>query len=177
MAPERPIGSRILAATADNCTLLAVRGAATFKLAPAFKQAAQAARLAGSVLIVADMEACASMDSTFMGAIASLGFAFRKPDSPQFVLINLGRSAAALLKGLGVDRILKTYPAGALPGGMGDLSRLAESLQPVEAAAPGARDMAALMYDAHETLTRVDPENLQRFKDVLAFLREDLRRL
>ena len=32
------------------------------------------------------------------------------------------------------------------------------------------------MYDAHETLTRVEPDNLQRFKDVLAFLREDLRR-
>ena len=27
MAPERPIGSRILAATADNCTLVAVSGA------------------------------------------------------------------------------------------------------------------------------------------------------
>ena len=38
------------------------------------------------------------------------------------------------------------------------------------------RDLAALMYDAHETLTRVDPQNLQRFKDVLAFLREDLKR-
>ncbi len=33
--------------------------------------------------------------------------------------------------------------------------------------------MAALMYDAHETLTRVDPENIQRFKDVLTFLRQE----
>ena len=38
------------------------------------------------------------------------------------------------------------------------------------------RELAALMYDAHETLTRLDPQNLQRFKDVLAFLREDLKR-
>ena len=52
-----------------------------------------------------------------------------------------------------------------------------QSLRPVEAQATGPRDMAALMYDAHETLTRVDPENLKRFKDVLAFLREDLDRL
>jgi hypothetical protein len=37
--------------------------------------------------------------------------------------------------------------------------------------------MAALMFDAHETLTRVEPENLQRFKDVLAFLREDMEHL
>jgi anti-sigma B factor antagonist len=177
MAFEHPAGSQILAATADNCTLVAISGAATFKLAPAFKQAAQAARLAGSVLIVVDMEACVSMDSTFMGAIASLGFASQKSENPRLVLINLGSAAAAMLKGLGVDRILKIYPAGALPAGMGDLSRLVQSLRPVEAAAPGARDMAALMYDAHDTLTRVDPENMRRFKDVLAFLREDIRRL
>ena len=45
-APQSP---RILAATADNCTLIVVSGAATFKLAPAFKQALQAAKLAGKL--------------------------------------------------------------------------------------------------------------------------------
>jgi anti-anti-sigma regulatory factor len=177
MAAERPIRSQILAATAENCTLVAVSGAATFRLAPAFKQATHAARLAGSALIVVDMAACDSMDSTFMGAIASFGFAFQKSEGPQFVLINLSANADALLKGLGVDRILKIYPAGALPAGLGNLAPLVQNLRPVEAAVPGAHELAALMYDAHETLTRVDPENLQRFKDVLAFLREDLKRL
>lgn len=176
MAAEPAHPSQILAATADQCTLVMVAGAATFRLAPAFKQATQAARLAGSALIVVDMAACDSMDSTFMGAIASFGFAFQKSASSRFVLINLGANAAALLKGLGVDRILKIYPAGTLPAGLSDLSALARNLRPVEVAAPGAHDLAALMYDAHETLARVDPENLQRFKDVLAFLREDLQR-
>lgn len=177
MTNPPPAGNQILAATAENCTLVAVIGAATFKLAPAFKQAVQAARLAGSTLIVADMAACLSLDSTFMGAIASTGFACQKTEGPRFVLINLGTAAAALLKGLGVDRILKVYPAGALPAGLGDLAPLLQNLRPVEAEPASARAMAALMYDAHETLTRVDPENLQRFKDVLAFLREDLKRL
>lgn len=176
MPPPLPSDNQILAASADDCTLVSVIGAATFRLAPAFKQATQAARLAGSALIVVDMAACRSLDSTFMGAIASLGFAARKPDSPGFVLINLGPAAAALLKGLGVDRILRVYPAGSLPDGMGDLSRLVDNLRPVDPPPPGERDMAALMYDAHETLTRVDPDNLRRFKDVLAFLRADLAR-
>ena len=176
MALEPTHPHQILAATADHCTLVMVAGAATFRLAPAFKQATQAARLAGSALIVVDMAACESMDSTFMGAIASFGFAFQKSESPAFVLINLNANAVALLKGLGVDRILKIYPAGTLPAGLNDLSALARNLRPVDAAAPGAHALAALMYDAHETLTRVDPENLQRFKDVLAFLREDMKR-
>ena len=176
MAFDPPQRNQILAATAEQCTLVMVAGAATFRLAPAFKQATQAARLAGSAFIVVDMAACTSMDSTFMGALASFGFAFQKSESPAFVLINMNPNAAALLKGLGVDRILKIYPAGTLPAGLGNLSALAQNLRPVEAAAPGAHDLAALMYDAHETLTRVDPENLQRFKDVLTYLREDLKR-
>lgn len=175
MTPAAPSASRILAATADNCTLVAVGGAATFKLAPAFKQAAQAARLAGSALIVVDLAGCASMDSTFMGAIAALGLALRKTDV-QLAAINPSPHATALLQGLGVDRILKIYPAGALPEGLGDLAPLVQNLRAVETGPAGEHEMAALMYDAHETLTRVDPQNLQRFKDVLAFLREDLQR-
>ena len=177
MTATPPVGNQVLAASADNCTLVVVCGAATFRLAPAFKQATQAARLAGSVLIVVDMAACDSLDSTFMGALASLGFALQKTEGTRLVLLNLKPSAAALLKGLGVDRILKTYLSGTLPAGIGDLSALARNLQPVAADTPSARDLAALMYDAHETLARVDPANLQRFRDVLAFLREDLTRL
>ena len=175
MAPLPPVTNQILAATADNCTLVAVSGAATFKLAPAFKQAVQAARLAGSALVVVDFTDCLSMDSTFMGAIAGLGFILQKSEA-RMTLINLSSHAAGLLKGLGVDRILKTYPAGALPEGLGDLSILVQSLRPVETDLTNDHEMAVLMYDAHETLTRVDPQNLQRFKDVLAFLREDLKR-
>ncbi len=177
MASPHPIGNQILAASAEQCTLVVVSGAATYKLAPSFKQATQAARLAGSLLIVVDMAACTSMDSTFMGSIASLGFAVQKSENTPLILINLRPNAAALLRGLGVDRILQVYPAGALPEGIGDLSPLVQNLQPVTVEPATERDMAALMYDAHETLTKVDPENLQRFKDVLAFLRDDLQRL
>ena len=175
MTNPPPAGNQILAATAENCTLVAVIGAATFKLAPAFKQAVQAARLAGSALVVVDLADCRSLDSTFMGAIAGLTFALRK-DDVRLALINLSPHAAGLLRGLGLDRVLKTYAANELPPGLGDLSHLVENLRPVESAPADNRELAALMYDAHETLTRVDPQNLQRFKDVLAFLREDLKR-
>ena len=167
--------NQILAATADNCSLVAVSGAATFKLAPAFKQAVQAARLAGSALVVVDLADCRSLDSTFMGAIAGMTLALRK-DGVRLALINPTAHVAGLLRGLGLDRVLKTYAAAELPPGLGDLSRLLQNLRPVETAPAGDHELAALMYDAHETLARVDPQNLQRFKDVLAFLREDLKR-
>lgn len=177
MQTTPPADSQILAASADNCTLVAVIGMATFKLAPAFRQAVQAAKLAGSSLIVVDMAACTNLDSTFMGTIAALGFAAQKPKGTPAVFINLTSRAAGLLKGLGVDRIVKAYPSGTLPAGSHDLSRLVNNLRPVDAKPQASHEMAALMFDAHETLTRVEPENLQRFKDVLTFLREDLERL
>lgn len=169
------VPSQVLAASAENCTLVAISGTANFKLAPAFKQAMQAARLAGSVLIVADMGACQTMDSTFMGTLAYQSLTSQKPGHAALVLINVSPTLTGLLRGLGLDRILRFYPAGSLPEGVGDLVPLVRNLQPVEAETGSARDLAALMYDAHETLTRVAPENLQRFRDVLAYLREDLQ--
>ena len=127
------------------------------------------------------MEARPALDGTGVEALTGgLGadaviVATEAADATRLVLINLLPSAAAMLRGLGVDRILKVYPAGGLPAGLGNLAALGRNLRPVETAA-SEHELAALMYDAHETLTRVDPENLQRFKDVLAFLREDLAR-
>lgn len=166
--------NRILAASVDGCTLVAVVGKATFRLAPAFKQATQAARLAGSEMIVVDMAQCLSMDSTFMGGMASLGFAVQKAKDSHLVFINLSPSAQGLLKGLGLLRLLRTYPAGSLPEGLGGLDALVASLQPVAAEELGGSDLAAFMYDAHETLVRADPANVQKFKDVLAFLKQDM---
>lgn len=176
MAVTPPL-TQVLAATVDGCTLVVVPTMANFKLAPAFKQAVQAARLSDSALVVVDMANCRTMDSSFMGTLAGLWRTAGKDGQPALVLINLGPAPAALLKGLGIDRLLKIYPAGHLPDGLGDLSHLTASLQPVEAERNTALDLTALMYDAHETLSRVSPENLKRFQDVLAFLREDLARL
>lgn len=173
-AAPQPTANRILAASVDGCTLVAVVGKATFRLASAFKQATQAARLAGSEMIVVDMAQCLSMDSTFMGGMASLGFALQKSRDARLAFINVTPSAMGLLKGLGLLRLLKAYPAGSLPEGMGVLDALVSSLQPVTAEELGGTELAAFMYDAHETLTRADPANVQKFKDVLAFLKQDL---
>ena len=171
---QQPAANRILAASVDGCTLVAVVGKATFRLAPAFKQATQAARLAGSEIIVVDMAQCISMDSTFMGGMASHGIALQKSRDARLAIINLTPYAMGLLKGLGLLRLLKAYPAGSLPEGLGGLDALVSSLQPVTAEELGGTELAAFMYDAHETLTRADPANVQKFKDVLAFLKQDL---
>jgi anti-sigma B factor antagonist len=39
----------------------------------------------------------------------------------------------------------------------------------------GRTDQAECMIEAHEALVDADPENLARFKDVLEYLKQDLR--
>ena len=172
MSPLSKAG-QILAASVDVSTMIAVIGAANFRLAPPFRQAAQAAKLAGSHMIVVEMAQCTNLDSTFMGTLATLGFASQKPGGIPTVLINVQPFAHSLLHGLGITRLIKSYPPDSLPPAFANMDGLVNALKPVESAAHSQRDMAALMYDAHETLTRVDPENIQRFKDVLEFLRKD----
>ena len=47
---------------------------------------------------------------------------------------------------------------------------------PLEAADSLDRsDQATCMIEAHEALVDADPENLARFKDVLEYLKQDLR--
>lgn len=175
MTAPAAIPAQILAANVDGCTLIAVIGPANFRLATTFRQALQAAKLAGSRLIVVDMAQCAYLDSTFMGTLAALGLSTQQPDGIPAVLINLTPQAGKLLRGLGIHRLIKAYPADQLPPDLQDLSGLVNNLQPVDTPETSRHDMAALLYDAHETLTRVTPENIQKFKNVLTYLQQDLQ--
>lgn len=170
--PAPPAPSRVLAATLDGATLVAVAGTGNFKLAPAFKQALRAAELSGSPTVVVDMSGCTHLDSTFMGAIAAAALAARKPGAAMSVhFLDIRPHVAQLLKGLGILQLLDILPPGAA-----DLSSLVANLAPVETAPLSDRSMTAILYDAHETLARVSPENQARFHDLLTLLRADLDR-
>lgn len=172
-----PPSGRVFAAMTDEATLVQVVGVGNFRLAGTFKHTAQAAIRTGSPLIVVDMAACPTLDSTFMGAIAGLGLYCIKIGSVQMILINATQRAFSLLRGLGVSQLVKVYTEETLPPELSDLSALEQSLQPIEEHPPSEQETTALMLDAHETLSHVSPENLQRFKDVVRFLREDMERL
>ncbi len=163
---------RILAATAEGAALVAVSGRASFKLVPAFRQALQAARLASPSIILVDMAAVTAVDSSFMGAIASAAQQASKPDAVPLRFLNIPAKILALLHGLGVDRLMRIMPATEAA----DLTGLVSALAPVEAAAQDDQAMAATLLDTHETLARLSPENLARFRSVVELLRQDVDR-
>lgn len=173
---HNPADGKVLAAFTDDAALIRVTGRGTFRVAPAFRQAIQAAGGANVPLLIVDLAECTTMDSTFMGAIASVGLAGRNNPATRAVFINVSATLLALLKGLGVDRILCIYPTDSLPAEIANLSGMAADLQFVDAATPSKREAAVMMYDAHETLTRVHPENMQKFQHVLACLQRDIKK-
>jgi hypothetical protein len=81
-----------------------------------------------------------------------------------------------LIVTLGLDRLVQAALQGEGP------EELMKKLQGEEAStplAPGERfpqSTAAMMLEAHEALVDAAPENLARFKDVLTYLREDVKK-
>lgn len=167
-----PPSSQVLSAALDDALLVALVGPMTFRSAPAFKSSVLSALRAAASLVVVDMSRCSTLDSTFMGTIASLSFAFRSAPASRLVFLDVTPVSAALLKNLGILSALDAFPSDRRPAGLPSLEPLARLLRPVE---PGKADTAFIL-EAHESLALADPENAARFRDVVECLRKELPR-
>lgn len=156
-----------------------VHGRGSFQVSPDLKKFFESAMRNGCREVIVDMQACLGMDSTFMGVLAGIAMRLRK-QSPAgvAVMINLDAKNNGLLETLGLARVVRLIRAP-----LSEDQRLRYGLPPDSDAlgrldAQGAdRELKArTMLDAHEDLVAVAPDNLPRFKDVLTYLREEVRR-
>lgn len=164
-----PPAPQILSASLDDALLIALVGPMTFRAAPAFKSALLTALRAPVALVAVDMSRCSALDSTFMGTIASLAFAFRKAPTSRLVFLDLSSESAALLKGLGILPALDAFSADRRPPSLPSLEPLAALLQPIPLENPDS----AFILEAHESLALADPENVARFRHVVECLRNE----
>jgi len=151
----------------DRTAYVKVHGRGTFKIASNLKQFGMAAAAQGCSRIVAEMTDCLGMDSTFMGVLAGLAVHLRKKDG-ELVLRNLSDKNSFLIRMLGLSHLVRMEQGG---GGQ-DMPADARVLE----AGTDKQTLTKTMIDSHETLGQVAPENIVKFKDVLAFLKEDLQR-
>ena len=70
--------------------------------------------------------------------------------------------------------MVASYDAGSTPAEFS--AYVSSALTPLAMHSESKQTTAETMLEAHETLTALSPENAPRFKDVLEFLREDLKR-
>ncbi|HOW97978.1 MAG TPA: STAS domain-containing protein [Kiritimatiellia bacterium] len=153
-----------------------VVGRGSFKISASLKEFAVHALDAGCRRIVLDMAECVGMDSTFMGVLAGLAFRLRAVPEGRIVIVNLNPRTRGLLATLGLDEAVETHMAGATPADLEPLLARGEALTELPAEERGQAETARTMLEAHENLVRLSPENLPKFKDVLTFLREDLKK-
>lgn len=119
---------------------------------------------------VVDLKNCPVMDSTFMGTLAGIALRLREIGQGNLHVINLNERNDDLLRNLGLDQLFSIDLCG--------VDRLEGNIAapaPIDAAAADRSAQAKTMLEAHEALVKADPGNMTKFKDVLEYLKQDLK--
>ncbi|MFA5043940.1 MAG: STAS domain-containing protein [Kiritimatiellia bacterium] len=154
---------------------LRVMGRATFKAGPVLKQFGTAAIEDGCARIVLDASACEGMDSTFMGVLAGLATRLARQTGGKMLMLNVPDKLFEVLSTLGLAQLMECHRLGAAPEPLVAPPLAAQVLSPLAAAGADSQTTRRVMLEAHTTLAAVSDANQLRFKDVLAYLREDVR--
>ena len=140
-----------------------ITGPANFNATSGFKSIVKELCADAGHALLLDLTDCITMDSTFLGVLASLSQRLEKP----IELLNPSERINGLLDNLGVLDLFRV--------GCGD-NPLTAQLQETESPDSDKREMMETSLEAHRTLMALNPENVPRFKDVAKFLEEDLKR-
>lgn len=173
---EEKTGDQLLVAIHDGVAYVRLRNRGSFKVSKAMKQFGVSAVDGHIQKIVVDLSDCVGMDSTFMGVLAGLAFRLKKHNNGRLYMVNLSSRTRGLLATLGLDQLVETCMAGATPPEFADVIAQGHQMKSLAADDSSRRETAEMMLEAHENLVEVSPENLPRFKDVLTFLREDIKK-
>jgi anti-sigma B factor antagonist len=156
----------ILVGTADRVVWVRVEGKGSFLNATGLKEFAKEMTNRGFRQFVVDLAKCPLMDSTFMGTLTGMALRLRELGSGDVRIVRLNQRNRDLLTNLGLDQLmtLDATVSGQQP---------AQQPLPVEQVDKHAR--TETMLEAHQDLVDANPDNEAKFKDVLEYLRQDLR--
>ena len=151
-----------------------ITGRANFNASVSFKTVLSELQQQGYPYIVLELSECALMDSTFLGVLAGFGLKANAPPGDCTVhaieLRNANERLTELLENLGVLHLFRTTQ-GDLPAGGTETPTVPAPC------IPSHEELTRASLEAHQTLMDLKPENVARFKDVVKFLAEDLKKL
>lgn len=120
---------------------------------------------------VIDLANCSVMDSTFMGTMAGIALRMRELGEGHLHVVNLNERNRDLLSNLGLDQLFAMELCPVAASASPDHKPLAQP----SSGSHDPTEQAKTMLAAHEALVEAAPENLSKFKDVLEFLKQDLK--
>lgn len=166
--------AKLLVMVGEKFACVKIVGRADFSSSVDFKRLLGELLQKGYTYFVLDLSECVLMDSTFLGVLAGFGLKLApsagSQDSPAIELLNPNARLTEVLDNLGVLHLF-TLKQGPLPScGPSE----AMEYQPV---CVGKAEITRACLEAHQTLMAIDPRNVSKFKEVTAFLAEDLKNL
>lgn len=166
----QPTAGSLSVWVSDRDAWIRIGGRANFNNSVDFKTLINSLAQNGHSHFILDLSECVLMDSTFLGVLAGLGLKYphNGDKSPSFELLNPNHRIADLLENLGVVHLFRIVHGRSA----------AQQMQCIEASATKKSDeeLTRTCLEAHETLMKINPNNVPRFKDVAEYLAEDLRR-
>lgn len=163
---------KLMVAIFGQVVCIKVAGKANFGSSTDLKKMVNELFQRGHRQFVIDLSECVMMDSTFLGTLAGIGLKFTPPNGKGSLegveLLNPTPRIYDLLENLGVAHLFKIVQGDAHSA----------QFEPVELGACGNRqEVTKTCLEAHQTLMQINPDNVQKFKDVAQFLAEDLKRM
>jgi hypothetical protein len=107
-----------------------------------------------------------------MGVLAGLALMLKRRANGALHVVNLSGKNLALFQTLGLTHLLQIDAAA---NGGAQVCEPAAAPIALQTGGSDKRTTTETMLQAHETLVAVAAENLPKFKDVLAYLRDDLK--
>jgi len=150
-----------------NLIYIQVVGRGSFQNASHVKHFAEEVLKGGATGIQVDLKDCTYLDSTFLGTLAGIGIKLRTAtsDASTLQILNATPRNTELIQNLGLDRLFRFEAAPeAVP----------DATQKLDGTAAGKVETGETMLEAHQTLMQWDARNVAKFKDVVAYLKEDL---
>ena len=164
---------KILVSVEGKYACIKIIGKANCNLSPDFKILFEELWKKGCVYFVLDLAECMFMDSTFLGILAWAGLKVNTPEPDKIErileLYNASDCLTELIENLGVLHLFKVTRGQVVPPAQGETR---EIIPPNPSSA--ACKLASLQ--AHKLLIEINPANAAKFKDVIAFLTEDLKK-
>jgi len=153
----------------DGIVIIRVCGRGTHQQSPGLRQVFEMTRGdTPAPRYVLDVDQCVTMDSTFMGTLASMAIHQRQRDGSSLVVLNVNEHVRNLLQTLGLNYVLE------LRAGNNAVDQA--DFKPSRPAPITRLEQILMMLEAHERLVDVDSRNEVKFEGVLRSLRESLER-
>jgi len=166
--------ARILAGNLRDLLWLCVSGKGSHEISPQLKCFAADRIDEGARHFVVDLEACPTMDSTFMGTLTGIAVRLMEHPEGRLQVVNVNERNRTLLSNLGLDHVFEVDQDGSAWKEEREMVRatLTEDVT-TGAVGGGTEERRDCIIEAHERLCEAHEANRPKFRDVLECLKSE----